>query len=156
MFTQNRANNFSGEGQFIFSDDSIDIHPLKYNIIEYTTPNSNLNAVELRRGSTVGAIPSDTVEQEQSTVLRFIVDEDLEVLFTLQEIQNNSAGKGQSKDIFNVHIKNNYNKAIAIGSFSGVFIGNISPLRYSTIENETTVYLDVTLNFLYYTIEKTK
>ena len=152
MVNYNRANGFSAVAKFVLNDNTINIEQLEYNIIEYSTPSSTVGMVELNRSGTKGTIPGDTLEEEQSTVLRFIVDEDLKVYFTLKEIQKKAVGNGFSKDILNLHIMNNNHKAIAIGSYKGAWIGNISPLRYSVTENETTVFLDVNLNFLKYEI----
>ena len=148
----NRANGFSALAKFVLEDNSINIEQLEYNIIEYSTPSSTLNQVELNRNGTKGTIPGDVLEEEQSTLLRFIVDEELKVYFALKAIQKKSAGNGISKDILNLHIMNNNHKSIAVGKYLGVWIGNISPLRYTVVENETTVFLDVNLNFLKYEI----
>lgn len=152
MVNYNRANGFSALAKFVLNDNTVNIEQLEYNIIEYSTPSSTVGMVELNRNGTKGTIPGDTLEEEQSTVLRFIVDEELKVYFTLKDIQKKAVGNGFSKDILNLHIMNNNHKSIAIGSYKGAWIGNISPLRYTVIENETTVFLDVNLNFLKYEI----
>lgn len=151
MVNYNRANGFSALAKFVL-DSNADIEQLEYNIIEYSTPSSTLGIVELNRGGNKGTVPGDTLEEEQSTVLRFIVDDELKVYFSLKDIQKNNVGKGYSKDILNLHIMNNNHKPIALGSYKGAWIGNISPLRYTVTENETTVFLDVNLNFLKYEI----
>ena len=153
MFTQNRASNFSAKADFLLRKDLIDTDPINYNIIEYTTPSSTLEAVVINRCGTTGVIPGDVITEEQSTVLKFIIDDELKVYFTLKEMQSNVAGLGMSEDILTVSIMNNYHKIIAKGVYKNMFIGNISELRYTTLENETTTYVDVTINFLGFKLE---
>ena len=153
MFNQNRANNFSAVANFIYNDTSIEIEPLQYNIIEYTTPTSTLTPTIINYGSETGTLPGDRIEQEQSTILRFIVDEDLKVYFNLLAMQSDKVGKGQSKDILNIQVMNNMHEVIATGVYNNAWIGVISPLRYSTTDNETTVFVEVTLNYLRFNLE---
>ena len=149
----NRANGFSALASFVLDSKDINTNQLQYSIIEYSTPESTLGSIALNRNSTQGSIPGDTVVDEQNTLLRFIVDEDLKVYFDLKSIQKNNASNGISKDILNISLMNNHHKVIAKGIYYGAWIGNISPLRYTVIENETTVFLDVNLNFLRYELQ---
>lgn len=148
MFTQNRANGFSAKASFILQDTKVDIKPFEYNIIEYTTPTYSLNPVRINHRGTTGTIPGDTIEKEQSTILKFIVDENLEVYFRLLELMENAKNNGTIKDTLNINIMNNFHKIIANAIYSKAWVGGISPLRYTTTENETTIYVDVTLNYL--------
>ena len=154
MYTQNRANNFSAIGSFILKKNDLDIAPINYNIIEYTTPTSSLMPVEINRNGQRGTIPGDTVEKEQSTMLRFILDENLEVYFNLLDIQKYNSQNGFSEDSLVLDIQNNYRSSIAKGTYYNCWIGTISPLRYSVQEQETTVYVEVTLNFLQFELDK--
>ena len=154
MYTQNRANNFSATAEFLIQDNSIELTPMKYNIVEYTTPTSTLSPDEVQRQGQRGTLPGDTIDKEQSTILRFILDEDLEVYFNLLDIQEMNAGKGYSQDSLILNIQNNYRKNIALGTYTNAWIGTIYPLRYSVQEQETTVYVEVTLNFLTFNLEK--
>ena len=79
----NRANGFSALASFVLDSKDINTNQLQYSIIEYSTPESTLGSVALNRNSTQGSIPGDTVVDEQNTLLRFIVDEDLKVYFDL-------------------------------------------------------------------------
>jgi len=154
MYTQNRANNFSAIGEYILSNNDIDTTPLKYNIIEYTTPTSSLMPVDITRHGERGTIPGDTIDREQSTMLRFILDENLDVYFNLLAIQEQNANNGYSNDSLILDIQNNYRSSIAIGIYQNCWIGTISPIRYAIQEHETTVYVEVTLNFLQFKLDR--
>ena len=143
--TQSRANGFSGIATFILKDSDINTDAITYNIIDYATPSCTMGAIEIRSAGEVANIPGD-VAYEQSTPLRFIVDENLKTWFSLYDIQANSA-KEESADIFSLKVTDNKHKVIAQFNYEGAFITNISPLNYSTINEETTIFIDVTLNY---------
>lgn len=153
MFTQNRANNFSSYAEFLFEDQSlIEVEPLKYNLIEYSTPSYNLSPTQIQISGKVGTIPGDTIEKDQSQILRFILDEDLKVFFNLLKIMEYNS-VGHNKDILNINIQNNKHDTIALAKYSNVWISNISSITYSTTENETIIFIDVTMNFLDFNIK---
>ena len=154
MFTQNRANNFSAKAEFVVKDKTLDIKPLEYNIQDFTIPSTTLAPVTLSKSSTSGNIPGDKIEQEQSLTLEFILDEELEVLFTLQTIQNSNAGNTRSHDTLVTNILNHKNKVIAIGAFERVWIEKIGSIAYSTKGEEVTVYLPVTISYINFKLEK--
>lgn len=154
MFTQNRANNFSAKAQFILKDTSINIEPLEYNIQDFVLPSTTLNPVIISKLSSSGNIPGDTINQEQSLTLEFILDEELEVLFTLQEIQKMNAANGRSHDTFIANVLNHKTKVIATASFERVWIEQIGTIQYSTKGEELTVYLPVTISYLECNIKK--
>lgn len=154
MFTQNRANNFSAKAQFIIKDAQIDIEPLEYNIQDFQIPSTTLNPIVLSKSSSNGNIPGDTINQEQSLTLEFILDEELDVLFALQKIQVNNSLTGRSDDIFVANILNHKNKIIAIGSFQRVWIESIGNIQYSTKGEELTVFLPVTISYLNFNLER--
>ena len=140
----NRANGFSGLGTFLLENNTNE-DSLNYNIIDYSTPSSILGSIELRANGEISTTPGD-IETEQNVQLRFIVDEDLLVWFSLRELQLKSS-KEKSKDIFSLKVLNNKHKIIATFNYEGCFITNIGPLIYSTVNEETTIYIDVTLNY---------
>ena len=154
MFTQNRANNFSAKAEFVFKDKLLDIKPLEYNIQNFTIPATSIAPISIGKGNSTGNIPGDVLEQEQSLELEFILDEELEVLFTLQEIQNVNVGMGRSEDLFIANILNHKNKVIATGSFERVWIERIGSIAYSTKGEDTTVFLPVTISYLNFTLKK--
>jgi len=147
MTTQNRANNFFGIGTFEFKDKEVN-NILNYALQDYTVPSVNLGGVTLTKDGIRGMIPGDTLEQEQSASLQFILDEDLKVLLSLRAIQKTNSENGFSDDIFVVHISDNKHNIIAKGVYKNVWISNISGIQYSTKNEETTVYVDVVINFL--------
>lgn len=152
MISNNRANSFSGVAHFVLNDDILDIDQINYNIIDYTTPNHSLGMIEIRNAGETGAIPGDIVK-EQSTPLRFILDEELKVLMSLYKLQKNNS-ESKVKDMFIIQIMNNKHKFIAEGVYDKCFIGNISPIQYSTTTEETTIYVDVTLNYLTFNLKQ--
>lgn len=154
MFTQNRANNFSAKAEFIIKDKTIDIEPLEYNIQDFTIPSTTLNPVELSQLGQQGLIPGDRLVQEQSLTLNFILDENLEVLFSLQQIQEMSLANGKSDDIFIANILNHKNAVIAISSFEKVWIQEIGSIEYKVSGEETTVILPVTISYFNHKIVK--
>lgn len=153
LINMNKGNNFSALANFILEDKEINFKQLEYSIIEYSTPAFTLNPVYLNRGESQGTVPGDRVIKEQSTVLRFVLDEKLEVFFALTALQQRNSKLGYSKDLLNLHILNNMRKSIAIGTYKNCWITNISPIRYTTNENETISFLDVNLNYLDFKIE---
>lgn len=154
MFTQNRANNFSAKAQFLMKESLIDVEPLEYNIQDFQIPSTTLNPVTLNKSSTSGNIPGDSIIQEQSVTLEFILDEELEVLFALQKIQVNNSLTGRSEDTFVANILNHKNKIIAIGSFQKAWIESIGNIQYSTKGEELTIFLPVTISYLNFNLER--
>lgn len=144
----NKGNNFSATANFILEDIEINFKQLEYSIIEYSTPAYTLNPVFLNRQDMQGSVPGDRIIKEQATVLRFVLDEQLEVFFSLLHLQQRNLKLGYSRDLLNLHILNNMRKPIAIGTYKNAWITNISPIRYTTNENETIAFLDVNLNYL--------
>ncbi len=152
MSTLNRANSFSAYADFLMGDKKVDTDILKYYIIDYYIPGSTLSGNEISAGGKSGTIPGDTVVPDQSQVLRFIIDEDLKVYFALRDIQKKNS-LGFYNDLLNMQIMNNKTDVIANAVYQTVWIFNIGPIRYSTTENETTTYIDVTINYLDFDIQ---
>lgn len=155
MFTQNRANNFSAKAEFVFDKD-INITPLEYNIQDISLPSINLNPIQLDYKGLNGNIPGDTLDATQELELQFILDEELEVLFTLMQIQDMNWKNGRSKDLLILNILNHKNKVIATASFKNVWLQVISGITYTTKGEDTTVILPVTISYLDYALEKVK
>lgn len=153
MFTQNKANNFSAKAEFIFNNIS-DISPLTYNIQEVTLPSITLTPVNIARAGNSSHIPGDSIDIQQELDLNFILDENLEVLFTLMEIQTMNFNNGKSDDLFIINIFDNKNKNIATARFTKAWISEIGGITYSTKGEDTIIMLPVTLSYLNYNLEK--
>jgi len=153
MFTQNRANNFSGKAEFLFSKE-IDIEPLTYNIQDVQLPELVLSPATIHYRGANGNIPGDTLEPAQELEMNFILDEELEVLFTLMQIQNMNFENGTSDDTLVVNIFNQKTKVIATASFTNVWIQRIGGIQYTTKGEDTTVIIPVTISYLNYIINK--
>lgn len=153
MFNQNRANNFSGKAEFIFSKE-VDITPLEYNIQDVPLPDIILSPVTINHSGSNGNIPGDTLNPAQELELNFILDEDLEVLFTLMKIQEMNWKNSISDDLLVLNIFNHKNKVIASASFIKVWIQRIGGMVYTTKGEDTTVILPVTISYLDYKIKK--
>lgn len=151
MSLLNRANGFSGIGTFVSSNED-ELDSINYNIIEYSTPSLSMGQIELRKDGMVGSVPGD-LNPETSVQLRFIVDEKLEVFFSLYERQIEQS-KNQKLDLFTIKVMDNKHKFFAQMNYYKSFITNISPLIYSTINEETVIFLDVTMSYLYFKPEK--
>ena len=152
MFTQNKANNFSAKAEFIFED--VDTISLEYNIQDISLPSRTLSPTLIARAGNSAHIPGDSIDIEQSLELNFILDENLEVMFTLMEIQNKNFENGKSNDLLVVNIFDNKHKNIATASFTKVWIEQIGGIQYSTKGQDTIIFIPVVVSYLDYNLEK--
>jgi hypothetical protein len=152
MFTQNKANNFSAKAEFIFED--VDTISLEYNIQDISLPSRTLSPTLIARAGNSAHIPGDSIDIEQSLELNFILDENLEVMFTLMEIQNKNFENGKSNDLLVVNIFDNKHKNIVTASFTKAWIEQIGGIQYSTKGQDTIIFIPVVVSYLDYNLEK--
>jgi len=148
----NRANGFSGIGKFLLSDKTISEDSLNFNIIDYTTPRLSLVSIDLMYRGENSAIPGDlTIDTEVK--LKFIVDENLDVYFTLYTLMLKYAQE-KTSDTFTLKLTDNKHKVIAQMNYYNCFISELSELSYSTTNDETTTYIDVSLSYSKFTPQR--
>ncbi len=153
MSNSNRGNNFSYIGKFLFENpaNNTKYESLEYYIQDFATPSRTLNGVELKRNGKSVEMPGDTITEDKNVTMQFIIDEELKVLLSLRAIQDLNV-KGKT-ELFNLQILDNKSKPIANAKFTKMFIKTISEIRYSFKDDETTMYLDVTVGYLDFDIE---
>lgn len=148
--THSNSNNFSVLGKFILNEDQTEDNniQLNYNLLDIPLPSRTIQPVRISRDGEVGSIPGDTIINDETVSVRFLLDEELKTYFGLYDLQLMYQEQGNSSDIFFVQKLDNKHNIIAQFTYNKCWVSSISSIKYETQGDETVMYLDVELGFL--------
>ena len=146
-------NNFANEISYFAQFTTPELNEVKYFLQETDLPSIITGITTVIKNGETLYLPGDS-KDKTALSSTYIIDEDFEVYLSFLEMQEQYRKTLETLTEFEIYLQNNQNVNILKFTFNGVFFSSVTPPRMSTTGNETSIVLDVEMNYSNYSYKR--